>query len=62
MVALVLPFLSRSAPREAVKPAPSKAVAGPVFVTDCVAPLQGTTLLHLLWQKWDQPPEDDATG
>lgn len=31
---------------------------GPVFIYDAVAPVQGSTLLHLLWQRWDDPSED----
>lgn len=36
------------------KPAPK---GGPVLIHDAISPVQGTTLLHLLWATWDDPDE-----
>lgn len=43
-------------PLERVRPQPPR--PGPVLIHDCIAPVSGTTLLHLLWQRQEAERKD----
>lgn len=54
------PFLDRKESAERTAPE-GKRRGPPVLMLDCATPLNGTTLLHTLWQRWETDRDGDQS-